>query len=349
MEIKVEKSFEPAVDKFIVTNNQGYSVSFINYGANWIAANVPDKDGEIGDVVLGYNTIIGYQEDTCYIGTTVGRFANRIENAEFNIDGKKYKIETNGQQHSLHGGAEGFSRRIWDSKVEDDGVTFTLVSPDGDQGFPGKLLVSVRYRWNDNNCLRIEFAATTDKPTPVNLTNHAYFNLNSRALGKHGNRITGHELKINAESYLPMKEGSIVTGEIAPVEGTPFDFRTSKPIGRDIEQNHQQLLMCKGYDHSYLIKNVDDGKLQTIAEVFEPESGRLMEVRSTCPTVHLYTGNYLSAGYNSKKELYDERDGFCLETQYAPNSPNLPIFPNCILRPGQTYNQVTEFQFKIKK
>ena len=343
MEIKVEKAFGQAVDKFTVTNKLGYSVAFINYGANWISAKVPDRDGVIGDTVLGYRNMAGYLSDTCYIGATVGRFANRIENAEFSIDGNRYKIETKGQQHSLHGGAEGFSQRIWDSKVEDDGVTFTLVSPDGDQGFPGELRVSVRYRWSDDNCLRIEFGATSAKPTPVNLTNHAYFNLN----GKNQGEITAHELKINADAFLPMKEGSIVTGEIAPVEGTPFDFRTAKPIGRDIEQNHNQLLLCKGYDQSFLIKNVDDGNLQTVAEVFDPESGRSMEVRSTYPTVHLYTGNYLTSSDDGKQGCYRERYGFCLETQYAPNSPNLPDFPSCILRPGQTYRQITEFQFKI--
>jgi aldose 1-epimerase len=223
--------------------------------------------------------------------------------------------------------------------VEDDGVTFTLVSPDGDQGFPGELHVSVRYRWNDDSCLRIEFSATTDKPTPVSLTNHAYFNLHG------GGRILDQILKINADFFLPMKGDCIVAGEKAPVEGSPFDFRTPKAIGRDINSVHEQLAMGSGYDQSFLIKDSDDGKLLTIAEASDPESGRAMLVRTTYPTVHLYTGNFLQSAGISTDRSYGKHDGFCLEAQYSPNSPNLPDFPTCILRPGRTYSHATEFQF----
>ena len=334
-----DKSDGRTVDLFTVTNSHGNSVSMINYGATWVSAKVPDKTGTLGNVLLGYRTMAGYLKDTNYIGSTVGRFANRIEDAQFDIDGVRYKIITNGTLHSLHGGAEGFSHRIWDSKVEDDGVTFTLVSPYGDQGFPGELHVSVRYRWDDNNCLRIEFGATTNKPTPVSLTNHAYFNLRGYR------QILDHTLQINADFFLPMKGDCIVTGEKTSVEGTPFDFRTPKPIGRDINEDHEQLAMGSGYDQSFLLKNIDDGQLLTIAEAFDPESGRAMVMRTTYPTVHLYTGNFLNGPFIDAKTHYDKRDGFCLEAQYSPNSPNLPDFPSCILRPGETYSHATEFQF----
>ncbi|MDR2466047.1 MAG: galactose mutarotase [Prevotellaceae bacterium] len=349
MEVKVTPKFglpefyKPdgrSVDLFTVTNKHGNSVSMINYGAAWVSAEVPDRYGKLGNVLLGYLTMAGYLHDPNYMGVTVGRFANRIEGAQFDLDGVRFKIATKGTQHSLHGGAEGFSHRIWNSQVEDDGVTFTLVSPDGDQGFPGELHVSVRYRWNDDNCLRIEFGASTNKPTPVSLTNHAYFNLRGRQ------QILDQMLKINADFFLPMKGDCIVTGEKAPVEGTPFDFRTAKAIGRDINCAHEQLAMGGGYDQSFLIKDTDDGKLLTVAEASDTESGRAMLMRTTYPTVHLYTGNFLQrSNVINIERSYGRRDGFCLEAQYSPNSPNLPDFPSCILRPGGTYSHATEFQF----
>jgi aldose 1-epimerase len=329
------------VELFTITNKDGNSIAVTNYGATWVSAIVPDGRGNKDDVLLGFSDLEGYLTDTCYIGASVGRFANRIEKAHFVIDGSEYNIAPNAGQNCLHGGVEGLSFRVWDSKVESDGVTFSTVSPDGDQGFPGELKVNVRYRWSDDNKVSIEFTAETTKATPVSLTNHAYFNLKGE-----GNILNQH-LKINAGNFLPMKDECIVSGEIVPVEGTPFDFRTAKPIGADIDKDHDQLVMGKGYDESFLVKTEDDGKLQVVAEACDPESGRTLTMSSTYPTVHLYTSNFLTSARPGKKgKKYGENEAFCLEAQYSPNSPNLADFPSCILRPGKTYNHVIEIIFK---
>ncbi|MDR0560935.1 MAG: galactose mutarotase [Prevotellaceae bacterium] len=350
MEVKVTDFGEfngKKVYLFTVENSKGNTIVLTNYGATWVSAIVPDKNGKKDDVLLGFNDLKGYIEDTCYIGSTIGRYANRIENASFSIDGKVYKIATNGTIHSLHGGAEGFSSRVWDSKVETDGVTFSLVSPDGDQGFPGELKATVRYKWNDENTVRIEYSAQTDRPTPINLTNHAYFNLHGEG------KILNHLLKINTPSYLLMKGDSIVSGNKEQVENTPFDFRQAKPIGADIDKPHEQLLMCKGYDHSFLFSSLD-AKIskdihKPVIEVCDPESGRILELSTTYFTVHLYTSNFLTSVNPGKKGVkYGEREAFCLEAQLPPNMPNLlDRFPGetCILQPGETYSYATEFHF----
>jgi aldose 1-epimerase len=344
MEIKATNFGEAKgkkVELFTIINKHGNSIAVTNYGATWVSAIVPDRKGTKDDVLLGFADLDGYLTDTCYIGASVGRFANRIDNAHFVIDGKDYNITPNVAPNCLHGGTEGLSFRVWNSKIEDDGVTFSIVSPDGDQGFPGELKASVRYRWNDDNKVTIEFKAETDKATPVSLTNHAYFNLAGEG------KILNQKLKINACKFLPMKSGCIVSGEMVPVEGTPFDFRTAKAIGNDIDKDHEQLVMGKGYDESFLVKTVDDGKLQVVAEACDPESGRALVMSSTYPTVHLYTSNFLTSVHPGKKgRKYDEREAFCLEAQYSPNSPNLKDFPSCILRPGKTYNHVIEIIFR---
>jgi aldose 1-epimerase len=345
MEVKVTDFGEvkgKKVELFTITNKNGNTIAVTNYGATWVSAIVPDKNGTKEDVLLGFPDLEGYLTDTCYIGATVGRFANRIENARFVIDGVEYNITPNVAPDCLHGGTEGLSFRVWDSHVEDDGVKFSIVSPDGDQGFPGELKASVRYRWDDDNKASIEFRAETDKATPVSLTNHAYFNLKGQG------KILDHRLIIKADNFLPMKEGCIVSGEIAPVEGTPFDFRKVKYIGTDIDEPHPQLVMGKGYDESFLVKTGDDKKSQIIAAACDVESERMMAMTSTYPTVHLYTSNFLTSvrpGKNGKK--YDEREAFCLEAQYSPNSPNLKDFPSCILRPGESYYHVIEVIFTL--
>jgi aldose 1-epimerase len=344
MEIKTKYFGETKgrkVELFTVTNKNGNSIAVTNYGATWVSAIVPDREGNKDDVLLGFADLEGYLADTCYLGASVGRFANRIENARFVIDGKEYNIAPNAGPNCLHGGLEGLTFRVWDSKIESDGVTFSIISPDGDQGFPGELKVNVRYRWNDDNKVIIEFTAETSKATPVSLTNHAYFNLQGKG------KILNQKLKINADNFLPMKGDCIVSGEIIPVEGTPFDFRTAKPIGDDIDKDHDQLVMGKGYDESFLVKTVDDGQLQVVAEACDPESGRAMLMSSTYPSVHLYTSNFLTSVCPGKKgEKYDEREAFCLEAQYSPNSPNLNDFPTCILQPGKLYNHRIEIIFK---
>ena len=344
MEVKVT-DFGTAKGKktelFTITNKHGNSIAVTNYGATWVSAIVPDKNGKKDDVVLGFSNIEGYLEDTCYLGASVGRFANRIDKATFTIDGKDYHIAPNAGIHSLHGGVDGLTFRVWDSKVEEDGVTFSYVSPDGDQGFPGELKVSVRYRWNDDNKVSIEFKAETTKVTPVSLTNHAYFNLKGEGT------ILNQNLKLYTDKFLKMKDGCIVSGEVAEVAGTPYDFREFKAMGKEIDSDYDQMVMGKGYDESFLIKMVDDHKLQVVAEANDPESGRAMVMSTTYPTVHLYTANFLTSTQPGKKgKKYDEREAFCLEAQYSPNSPNLPNFPSCILKPGETYNHVIEFQFK---
>jgi aldose 1-epimerase len=346
MEIKVTGFGEvkgKKVELFTITNKEGNSIAVTNYGATWVSAIVPDKDGTKKDVLLGFPDLEGYLTDTCYIGATVGRFANRIENARFVIDGEEYHITPNAAPNCLHGGTEGLSFRVWDSHVEDDGVTFSIVSPDGDQGFPGELKASVRYRWdNAADRITIEFKAETDKATPVSLTNHAYLNL--RGDGK----ILDQMMKIGADLYLPMKEGCIVSGEKASVNNTPFDFRLGTPLGKYIDSDHPQIGMGKGFDHSFIVKNLDDGKPERIAAARDPKTGRAFVMISTYPTVHLYTANFLTSvrpGKNGKP--YGEREAFCLEAQYSPNSPNLPDFPSCILRPGETYSHVIEILFWV--
>ncbi|MDR2382909.1 MAG: galactose mutarotase [Prevotellaceae bacterium] len=345
MEIKVTDFGEvkgKKVELFTMTNKNGNSIAVTNYGATWVSAIVPDIDGTKDDVLLGFSDLEGYLTDTCYIGASVGRFANRIENARFVIDGVEYNITPNVAPNCLHGGTEGLNYRVWDSKVETDGVTFSIVSPDGDQGFPGELKVNVCYTWDDYNRVTIKFTAETDKATPVNLTNHAYFNL--RGEGK----ILDYLLKIEADKFLPMKEGCIVSGEILPVEGTPFDFREHKLIGDDIDKDHPQLVMGKGYDESFLVKIADKYRLQLVAVACDPQSRRSLVMFSTYPTVHLYTSNFLTSVHPGKKgKTYDERDAFCLEAQYSPNSPNLKDFPSCILRPGETYNHAIEIFFDV--
>ena len=329
---------------FTITGASGNSVSFTNYGATWVSASTPDRNGVKDDVISGFNDLQGYLDDSCYMGVTVGRFANRIKNGTFTIDGKKYQAGLNAAgKHCLHGGFEGLNRRAWDYETISDGVIFRTVSPDGDQGFPGELKVSVRYEWNDDNKLAITFEAETDKPTPVNLTNHAYFNL--RGSGD----ILGHRLKIHAVDYLLFEEDCIISGEIKPVKGTPFDFTHFKEIGQDVDTDDEQIAMGRGYDHSFLIKTVDDGKSVLIAEACDPESGRAMKMYGTYPTVHLYTSNFLTSTRPGKKgKNHDKREAFCLEAQYAPNSPNLPDFPSCILYPGRKYEHRIEVEFLIK-
>ena len=330
------------VKLFTLVNKTGAAVGLTNYGATWVSATVPDKNGKMDDVVLGFPDLQGYLEDTCYIGTTVGRYANRIGQARFTLDGVEYRLTPNSGENCLHGGVEGLSFRVWESKEESDGVSFSTISPDGDQGFPGTLKVSVRYRWSDDNKLGMEFKAETDKPTPVSLTNHAYFNLAGKG------KVLDQQLKINAKYYLPMIDGCIVCGKKNSVKGTPFDFSEFKAIGDEIDENDEQLILCKGYDESFLIKDVDDGRTQTVAEAFDPESGRSLTMKSSFPTVHLYTANFLSSVRPGKKgEKYDEREAFCLEAQFSPNSPNLPDFPSTILRPGKVFEHVIEVEFGV--
>ena len=332
------------VKLFTITNSHGNSVSVTNYGATLVSVIVPDNKGDKGDTVLGFSNLEGYLSDTCYIGSTVGRYANRIGNAQFVIEGETYHVSANVAPHTLHGGEVGFNQKVWAYEIIDKGVTFKLISPDGDQGYPGTVNVEVSYTWNDDNALDISFRGKTDKPTQMNLTNHAYFNLK-------GDDSIIHDtiLKIHSNYYLPMKEGSIVSGEFRPVEGTPFDFTEGKPIGRDINEKDDQLELAAGYDHTFVLKRQNDKVLALAAEAYEPTTGRVLEVYTTYPSVHLYASNFLESTTNGKNgKPYKKREAFCLEAQYMPNTPNQTDFPDSTLYPSQEYIQLTRFKFLTK-
>lgn len=331
-------------DLYTIKSESGFEVNITNYGARIVSLFAPDKDGNFEDITLGYGSIDKYLDGPeNYFGTTVGRYGNRIANAQFELDGQTYELTPNENGNQLHGGKEGFNAKIWDAnQVNDQKVEFTYTSADGEEGYPGTLNVMVTYSIQNDNELKIEYKATTDKPTVINLTNHAYYNLSGAGKGK----ITNHELMLNADFYTPVNEKLIPTGEIATVEGTPFDFRTMTAIGARINDDNQQLKFGMGYDHNFVIKKEANDELVMHAKVHDPKSGRVLEVHSIEPGVQLYTGNFLDGSVTGKYgEVYDHREAFCLETQHFPNSPNQPNFPSTVLRPGQEYNTYTLYKF----
>ncbi|NOY09719.1 MAG: galactose mutarotase [Spirochaetes bacterium] len=322
------------VYKYTLSNSNGVSVSVINYGGIVTDLIVPGSRGKAVNIVLGYEDLKGYLENEGYLGALIGRFANRIKDAKFTLDGREYKLAKNENgKHHLHGGIKGFNSVIWEAEVwektDQAGVTLKYLSKDGEEGYPGNLTVTATYSLSEKNELAIEYRAETDKPSPVNLTNHSYWNLSGRNSG----RIYNHLLKLNCPEYLPVGEDLIPTGEIKPVSGTPMDFREPKLIGDDIDK------VPGGYDHCYILKPYT-GKLTSIAEVFSSESGISMEVLTTMPGVQFYSGNFLHG-------TFKKHDALCLETQFYPDSLNRPEFPDCILRPGQTYNHVTVHRFMV--
>lgn len=317
------------VTLFTVSNQRGHSISLIDYGAILVTVNVPDRAGNIANVNLGFPSMSGYLTRHPYFGATVGRFCNRIAHGKFTLDGKSYTLATNNGPCHLHGGIEGFDRLMWRAQELADGIQFDLLSPDGQEGYPGNLQVTTVYRWNDQNQLTIGFTATTDMPTVLNLTNHAYWNL--RGVGK-GN-VLGHRLKLNCDRYLAVDPTLIPTGEIVSVEGTGLDFRGWHSIGERIAE----FPGTKGYDHCYVV-NGQPPALRPAGRVEEPDSGRVMEVSTTQPGMQLYTGNHLSGEFQ-------QHAGFCLETQHFPDAPNKPQFPTTRLDPGQTFSQTTIYGF----
>ena len=330
---------------YTLTNKNGVEARITNYGGILISLKAPDRNGEMADVVLGFDSLAGYLANPGpFFGALIGRYANRIGHARFSLDGMEYHLEKNDGENSLHGGAHGFDKRVWSSRaLPDDGVELTYLSKDGEDGYPGNLTVKVTYHLTSNNELRIDYSATTDKDTVVNLTNHAYFNLKGAGSGD----ILNHRLMLNADRFTPVDSGLIPTGELRSVNGTPFDFRKATAIGARIEQNDEQLKLGKGYDHNWVV-NGGSG-LRFAARVEEPESGRVLEVYTTQPGVQLYTGNFLDGSIQGKGgKTYGRRSGFCLETQHFPDSVNHPGFPSVILRPGQTYRQITSFKFSTQ-
>jgi aldose 1-epimerase len=327
------------VQVFTLSNTRGVTVRVMPYGAAIVSIDVPDRNGKAVDITLGFDTIREWVEKNApYFGVVVGRVGNRISNAAFTLDGVRYMLSENTPPNHLHGGMNGFDKQLWDAEQvateQGDGIKFTYTSPDGDQGYPGTLTSSVTYVLTDDNALYLFYHATTDMPTPVNLTNHAYFNLT----GNGSQSILDHVAMINADSYTAVDDALIPTGEIASVEGTPFDFRTPTAIGARIDT------VPGGYDLNYVL-NKECRDLSLAGRVTEPASGRFIEVRTTQPGMQLYTGNFLDNIPGKGGAVYNKHAAFCLETQHFPDAPNQPGFPSIILRPGDEYTEVTIFTF----
>lgn len=339
-----------SIEVFTLTNSNSMVVKATNYGAIVTTIEVPDRDGKLADVTLGYDDVSSYMNavDKPYFGAVVGRYGNRIAKGKFTLDGIEYTLALNNGPNSLHGGIIGFDKVVWDAEIMgDNGVKFSYVAKDMEEGYPGNLELSVTYTLTDDNELVIDYHATTDKATPVNLTQHAYFNLKGEGEGD----ILDHELMINALRYTPVDATLIPTGELAPVDGTPFDFREAKKIGRDIDQTNEQLKFGGGYDHNWVLnRKKGEGELELAARVVEPTSGRVLEVLTTEPGVQFYCGNFLKGDLKGKSgRPYDYRGGFVLETQHFPDSPNQPSFPNTILKPGESYDSQTIWKFSTDK
>jgi aldose 1-epimerase len=317
----------------------------MTYGARLVSLEVPDRSGKIADIVLGYESLDGYTADPkSYFGSIVGRYGNRIAHATFTLDGKRYDLPANDGVNTLHGGIKGFDKLVWQGQEIPHGVELTLVSKDGDQGFPGTLTARVRYTL-EAHALKIEYFATTDKDTVLNLTNHSYFNLAGEGQGD----ILNHLVMIPADRFTPVDSGLIPTGELAPVAGTPLDFHKATAIGARIDDPNEQMKLGGGYDHNFVL-NGKMGVLQEAARVVEPTSGRVLTVETTQPGVQFYSGNFLDGTLHGKHgHVYAKHTGFCLETQHFPDSPNQPAFPSTELKPGQTFHSVTEYIFSTQK
>ncbi|MBK5270831.1 MAG: galactose mutarotase [Bacteroidia bacterium] len=336
-------SFEDKpVTEYTLTNANGMQLGIINYGGTVTKIITPDKNGEMGDVVLGYDSLSGYrQKGNPYFGALIGRYGNRIANGKFTLDGKEYTLAGNDNGNSLHGGNKGYDKVYWDIEKlpGDSSLKLTYMSKDGEEGYPGNLNVEVVYTLGSDNSMKIDYTATTDKATPINLTNHCYFNLSA---GK-DSTILNHELMLNADNYTPVNDKLIPTGEIASVKGTAMDFTSPHKIGKEIDS------VAGGYDHNWVL-NKNGNSLETVATVFEPISGRYMEVLTTEPGIQFYTGNFLNGTLTNTKngQKYIKHSALCLETQHFPDSPNEPSFPNTILKPGETYRHTAVYKFSVK-
>lgn len=335
------------VSLFSLTNAKGMFVKITNFGGIITEIHVPDKTGTIADVALGFDTIEPYFEKAPYFGALVGRFGNRIANGKFELDGKKYQLATNNGANHLHGGLVGFDKVVWAASTfttdNSVGLTLKYLSVDGDQGYPGNLQVTVVYELTNNNEILTKYHAVTDKATPINLTQHAYFNLAGKG------DVLGHELMINADEYVPITNTQIPFGELSSVANTPFDFRTPRFIGERITQDNEQLKNGNGYDHNYVLNKTTPKELSLAARVREPNSGRVLEVFTQEPGVQFYSSNYLDGSLTGKNWHYTRYSGFCLEPQHFPDSPNRPEFPNTILRPGEEYTSLMNYKFSVSE
>lgn len=338
------------VDIFTLTNKRGLEVKITNFGGIITSLKVPDRNGKLDDIVLGFDNLDAYVKGNPYFGALIGRYGNRIAKGRFTLNGHEYKLAVNNGENHLHGGIKGFDKVVWTAQPARirDGVALklTYLSKDGEEGYPGNLKVIVVYRLMNTNELKISYSATTDKDTVVNLTSHSYFNLAGQGNGD----ILNHELFINAARFTPTDAGSIPTGELKSVTGTPFDFQNSamQKIGTRINNDDEQLKFGNGYDHNFVL-NGPIGKLHQAAVAYEPTSGRLMEIWTTEPGIQFYSGNFLDGTLTGKDgKVYQRRFGFCLETQHFPDSPNQPSFPTTVLRKGELYHSLTIHKFKTR-
>ncbi|HEX8294420.1 MAG TPA: aldose epimerase family protein [Pyrinomonadaceae bacterium] len=339
-----------AVEIYTLRNRRGAEARVMTYGATLVSLKVPDRAGRFEDVTLGFDSLAAYEQDTHYMGQVIGRYANRIAKGRFNLNGVEYKLAVNNGENHLHGGLRGFDKVVWKARPlaarAGSAVEMTYVSRDGEEGYPGTLTVRAVYTLTESDELRIDYSATTDKDTVVNLTNHAYFNLGGHGAGD----ILGHLLTVNADRFTPTDSGSIPTGELRPVAGTPFDFRRATAIGARIDRDEEQLKFGNGYDHNFVV-NGRAGTLRLAARASESKSGRVMEVWTTEPGVQFYTGNFLfpgGAGAGKGGAAYRRRGGFCLETQHYPDSPNRPEFPSTVLRRGGRFRSTTVYKFSAR-
>jgi len=334
------------VTLYTLKNAHGMEATICNYGGLVTSLKVADRNGNLGDVTLGYNTLDGYLKDTPYFGALIGRYGNRIARGHFTLDGQTYTLATNNGVNALHGGLKGFDKVVWSATSHQTAagpaLELNYVSKDGEEGYPGNLTVKAVYTLTEDNALKLEYTATTDKDTVVNLTHHSYFNLAGKG------DVLGHVVMIPADRYTPVDSTLIPTGELAPVTGTAFDFRKPTAIGARIGNDETQLKYGNGYDHNWVI-NKPMGKLTLMARVYEPTSGRVMEVLSTEPGLQFYSGNFLDGTITGKGGwTYQFRNGFCMEPQHYPDSPNQPNFPSVVLKPGQVYHNTTLYRFSVK-
>lgn len=329
-----------AVTLYTITNKNGLSVSAIDYGANIVSLMVPDKNGVVEDIVLGFDDVVGYEVNGCFFGAFIGRHGNRIGQAKFELNGKTYELEKNDGANNLHGGTPGYHQVMYQASTTDNSVTFTRVSPDMEQGYPGNLEISLTYTLTDENELKLDYVTKSDEDTLCNLTNHSYFNLK----GHKGGEITDHIVTIKANGFTGTSDDLIPDGSIVDVTDTPMDFRKPRRVADDIDSDYAPIVLAGGYDHNFVLDK-PEGSFEKVAEVTEETSGRTMEVYTDLPGMQLYSGNFIEKENGKEGHIYTKRTGICFETQYFPNSINVPEFTPCVLKAGDTFRSATVYKF----